>query len=177
MISLLLVLFFAFTGLTLNHPEWTFGQPPTTTEESGTLPEGAIDGDTVDFLTISEYVRSTNGVTGSITSHGTSGTTGWITYLAPGYSASLDFDTSTSAYTVSETTQGFMGALNDIHKGKGTNDAWSVVIDISALVLCFIALTGLTLEILNRSKAKRRNLLLALGGSIVGVVLMVLTLG
>lgn len=42
MVSLLIVLFFAVTGLTLNHQDWTFGQSPQVTTTTGQLPDGAI---------------------------------------------------------------------------------------------------------------------------------------
>ena len=40
MISLLVVLFFGLTGITLNHPDWTFGGSATKDTHTGTLPAG-----------------------------------------------------------------------------------------------------------------------------------------
>ncbi len=37
MLSFLVILFFAITGVTLNHPEWTFGATETLEEETGAL--------------------------------------------------------------------------------------------------------------------------------------------
>ena len=38
MIALLVVLFFGFSGITLNHPTWTLGDGVNSRKETGTLP-------------------------------------------------------------------------------------------------------------------------------------------
>ena len=40
MFSLLIVLFFAITGVTLNHPNWTFGTKGNRVDTTGSLPQG-----------------------------------------------------------------------------------------------------------------------------------------
>ncbi len=40
---------------------------------------------------------------------------------------------------------GVIAVLNDLHKGRDTGLAWSILIDASAIVLTFISLTGLVL--------------------------------
>src|SRR4051794_9666627 len=62
MTSLLIVLFFALTGITLNHPTWFGAGTPQTQTASGTLPGSSLPGGTADPLTISEYLRSTSAV-------------------------------------------------------------------------------------------------------------------
>lgn len=44
MLSLLVVLFFAATGITLNHPEWVFGNAQTIHTYQGTLPQAGSKG-------------------------------------------------------------------------------------------------------------------------------------
>jgi hypothetical protein len=35
--------------------------------------------------------------------------------------------------------------MNDLHKGRDTGRVWSIAIDVSAALLVFISITGLTL--------------------------------
>ena len=40
---------------------------------------------------------------------------------------------------------GFAAIINDLHKGRDSGDAWKWLIDISAILLVFVSLTGLVL--------------------------------
>ena len=40
---------------------------------------------------------------------------------------------------------GFAAVINDLHKGRDTGGVWKLAIDLSAGLLVFISLTGLTL--------------------------------
>lgn len=172
MLSMLLVLFFAVTGLTANHPGWVGG--PRTSTVAGTLPAAAHAGGTWDLLVVSEYVRSSEGVTGTITDHGIDGSQGRLGYQGPGYEAALFFDTGTGAYTLTTTSYGVVGVVNDLHKGRHTTPVWNAVIDISAVVLTLVALTGLTLQLL--IERRRTTALVLLGvGVAAGVALLVLS--
>ena len=177
MTSVLLMLFFGITGLLLNHPSWTFGQDPVTVTATGTLPAAfRTSGGEVDFLFVSEYARTAEGVHGSITGHGVTGTDAWITYAGPGLNASIHLDTGTGDYTVVQTKQGLAAAAGDIHRGVGTGTPWSWAIDISAVFLVVVALTGAGIELYNRSRHRRRDLILASAGLAVAVILLWSTL-
>ena len=65
--------------------------------------------------------------------------------------------------------------LNDLHKGRHTNSVWSWVIDISAIFLTVLSLTGIGL-FLYLKRLRVAGLLTALVGAIVLVVLLRLTL-
>jgi uncharacterized protein len=49
MFSLLIVLFFGITGITLNGPSWTFGGEISTESFTGELPSGALAGGVAAF--------------------------------------------------------------------------------------------------------------------------------
>lgn len=173
MVSLLVVLFFAVTGLLLNNPTWTFGQEPQVTTVSGTLPEGAISNGQPDFLVISEYLRANQGVSGQITDYGTSGDNGRISYGSPGYTATASFTVSGGTFTVQTTRSGVVALLSDLHKGTNAATPWKLAIDASAILLTAVALTGLILQLLMAKK--RTSALVLLGVGVVGgVVLMML---
>lgn len=172
MVALLLVLFFGATGLTLNHPEWTLGFDPVGADYSGTLPDGwESDDGTVEFLTISEYLRETHGIDGAVADFGSDTTDGYISYREPGYAADVFFDLDNGEYRLSVEQQGLIGVLNELHKGRDAGSAWSWVIDLSGVFLVLIAVTGLGLQLF-LAKRRRAALSWALGGSVVAVALI-----
>ena len=111
MISLLVVLFFAITGLTLNHPSWTFGDQTERTTVTGTLPDGwqRADG-TPEFLTISEYLRSEYDVGGEVADFGVDNGQAVISYKGPGYAADAFVDTTDGSFELVVEAQGWIGA-------------------------------------------------------------------
>ncbi len=172
MISLLIVLFFGITGLTLNHPSWTLGSGPSTSTYTGTIPVGFARGGNVDFLAVTEYVRTKNGVRGNVADYGATTTQGTVSFKAPGYAADLTFDVTTGAYQVIVQQQGLLAVMNDLHKGRDTDSSWNWVIDASALFLVLVALTGLGIQIFQK-KRRRRALTIASAFSVIAVILLV----
>jgi len=165
---MLIVAFFAVTGLTLNHPSWTLGSTSTTTR-TGTVPAGAVQGSDVDYLAISEYARDTFGITGHVTDYGADATTGHIDYAGPGYSASVTFSLTDSTLTTTITQGDLLAVLNDIHKGRDTSGAWGWVIDASAILLLFVTVTGIGIQLFQR-KRRRSALIVAGVLSVVTIV-------
>lgn len=175
MIALLLVLFFGITGITANHPEWTFGGGPTTTTKTGTIASPLASDGSVDYLKISERLRDSYGITADVSDYGTTGTTASIAYRAPGYAADATVDTATGAYRVTIEQQGFLGVMNDLHKGRDADSSWKWAIDAAGVFLVAIALSGLILQLV--LKRRRRSALVAAGvGAVAVIVLIFLTL-
>lgn len=175
MIALLVVLFFGATGITVNHPEWTFGVDPTSSSYTGTLPDGwTADDGTVEFLTISEFLRSEYDVDGDVADFGTDATDGWVSYRGPGYSADVFFDLDTGDYTLNVEEQGWIGVMNDLHKGRDTDSSWNWLIDVSGGFLVLISLTGLGIQLLMK-KRRRTALAWALVGTVVTIMLILMT--
>lgn len=175
MISLVIVLFFGLTGITLNHPDWTFGDATDRRTFEGTLPAGSTTPANTDFLAISEFVRATFDVKGAITDYGTNGADGTLNYKGPGYSATLFFRTDTGTFDLNVEQQGFLAVMNDLHKGRDTDSAWNWVVDLAGGLLVLVAATGLGIQLFLR-KRRTRALLLAAGGTILTVVGIVLTI-
>ncbi len=176
MTALLVVLFFAVTGLTLNHPSWTFGDDVDTMTYHGVLPFAATAPDAgVAFLSASEYVRATHGVKGRVDSFGELNGKATIAYRDPAYSAELFFDLHRGTYELTVQQQGWVAVMNDLHKGRDTASSWRWVIDVSAGLLVVVSLTGLVLQV---SLRKRRRLALTTAGvaTLVMAVLVVFTL-
>lgn len=175
MIALVIVLFFGVSGITANHPEWTFAGGPTTTSESGTMTFDVAPDGSVDYLKVSEYLRDTYGISADVADYDTTGTSGTISYRAPGYAADATFDTATGAYRITIEQQGLLGVMNDLHKGRDANSSWKWAIDAAGAFLVLIALSGLLLQLF--LKRRRRSALIFAGaGAVIAVVLIVLTL-
>lgn len=172
MFAFLVILFFGVTGILLNHPSWLFGDEITTTTSEGTLPDTVVvDGERVEFLAVSEYVRSEHGVGGEVTNFDEVDGEGSINYTGPGYGATVRFDVSTLDYEVTVREEGFVNAMRDLHSGSDTGSAWSLVIDVTAVFLVFVAATGLGIQLLMRKR--RRSALLWLGiGSVIAAGLI-----
>lgn len=171
MFSLLIVLFFSLTGLTLNHPDWAFGNVATHQEAKGTLPVGWQVNQKVDWLKVVEYLRSENKVRGSAGEMRSDSSQSTVRFAAPGYSADIVIESATGKYTLNTTAQGLVAVMNDFHRGRDAGSAWSWVIDLSAGFLTLVALTGLGL--LLYLKKIRGSALLALlgGGTVIGIIM------
>ena len=172
--SLLVVLFFAVTGITLNHPTWFGASSPQTDSSTGVLPATAAGNGTADLLAISEYLRSNLGVTGQVTAHTETSAGGTIDYEGPGTTAAVSYTTSTGAYKLTTTSYGLVGVLNDLHKGRHTGTTFGWVIDVSGGLLTLVAITGLLLQLYIR-RSRRTGLMLAGVGAVAGIVLMLIS--
>ncbi|GAB5603660.1 hypothetical protein FJNA_21860 [Thermus sp. FJN-A] len=166
LLAFLTLLFFALTGLTLNHPEW-FGEG-SPRKVSGTLPGAPyLEGQAVDWLRLAEDLRAL-GLRGRVADRGEAGQEVWVSFRAPGYAADAQVDPGTGAYRVVVTAHGLVAALNDLHKGRDTPGGWRVFLDLSALFLALVSLTGLLLGLFLRKTRRAALLSLLLGFLLFG---------
>ena len=170
MFSLLLILFFAATGVTLNHPDWTFGGVEKRQQLSGSLPAGWIEGGQPDALKIAEFLRARYGLHGSADDFQYSGGAGGLSFRAPGYSADVQFDES-GKYSVDVDAQGALAVANDFHKGRDSGGAWSWVIDVSGVFLVVVALTGLGLMLFLKKVRTASLVSIVVGGLVMGYLM------
>lgn len=176
MIAFIIILFFGATGLLLNHPEWLGGDELVTELFDGTLPDTVRnDVGAVEFLSVSEFLRSEHGVVGEVTNFDQVGNEGSINYTGPAYGASARFDAETLEYDLRVTEENFINAMRDLHTGDDTNTVWDWVIDISAGFLLFVSVTGLGIQLFMKKRRTKALLWLA-GGAVLTLVLGFLTL-
>lgn len=165
MVSFVIVIFFGLTGITLNHPTWTFGSEVVRTDASGDLPDTVFDADgDVEFLMVSEFLRESEGVKGEVKGFSTEGTEGSITYRSPGYSAQAVFDTETGAYELATEQQGWLAIMNELHKGRDANSPWRWTIDISGAVLVIVGVSGLVIQFVMRKRRTKALISVVVGG-------------
>jgi uncharacterized protein len=169
MLSLVLVLFFAVSGVTLNHPTWTFGSKPREVKSVGTLPSGWNANGTVNWFVVSEHLRSKESLRGEVASKSGDVTDANIDYKGPGYEATA-FIHKDGKYDLTVVTQGFLGYVNDLHKGRDARSSWKWLIDVIGIALAFIALTGLFLQFFLRKRRRSAMVSIAVGAVIMGVL-------
>jgi len=157
MASFAIVLFFSVTGLTLNHAD-KFTSQVHSTQEKGTLNINWVnvtDTTKIPKLEIVEYLREKNNIRAAFTEFRIEDDQLGVSFKGPGYEADIFIDRATGSYEVTKTSAGFVGVINDLHKGRDTGPVWSVVIDIAAILMTIISLTGLLLLLyIKRKKVK-----------------------
>ena len=168
MVSLLVVLFFAATGVTLNHPDWLAGE--RTEEVSGTLPSTWKTAKGIDWLVVAEHLRAKYGVHGTVADRTEDDREGALTFRAPGYSADCFIDVRTGSYKLTVSYQGAVGVLNDLHRGRDAGRTWAWLIDVAGIFLVFLSLTGLSLLFYLR-KVRLKGMLTLVAGAVLVIVL------
>jgi uncharacterized protein len=177
-ISLVGMLLFAITGVTLNHAAQIKAEPQTVTRE-GVLPQ-ALRGE----LKAAE-------ATGATLPHSTrqwlaqemkvkapAGAVEWspgeayVGLPGPGRDGSVTIDTETGEVAYERTERGWIAYLNDLHKGRNTGPAWAWFIDIFAAACVVFCVTGLiVLQI--HSKARPSTWPLVGAGLVIPLLLAI----
>ena len=165
MLSFALVFFFAVTGLTLNHAD-RFGDQTRTQQEKGSMDLSWVkEPDTLKIakLQIVEYLRNKHGIKAAMSDFRIDDSQIGVSFKGPGFAADAFIDRATGAYDLTRTSAGFVGIINDLHKGRDTGKVWSVLIDVSAVLLTLVSLTGLLLLLFLKKRRISGLLVAALG--------------
>lgn len=93
-----------------------------------------------------------------------------VSFNGPGYTADGFIDRSTGSYDLTVTTAGYIAVLNDLHKGRDTGSKWAVIIDISAILMVLVSLTGFMM-IFFITRRKSKGLWVAALGTVTLVLL------
>ena len=165
MVSLLAVLFFAATGVTLNHPDWLAAE--RTEESSGTLPAAWKTEKGIDWLVVAEHLRASHHVRGAVAVRTEDDREAALTFRAPGYSADAYVDVRKGSYRLTVSYQGAIGMVNDLHRGRDAGRAWAWLIDVAGVFLVLLSLTGLGLLFYLRKVRLSGLVTLAAGAALV----------
>lgn len=171
--SFALVLFFAATGLTLNHPDWFAGQTKTV-QLHGQAPVALLhtrDADGANKLALVELLRQHDHVRGAVSDLRVDDTQISISFRAPGYTADAFIDRDTGKYDITQVQNGFVAVMNDLHRGRDAGRTWGLLIDSSSVLLIAVSITGLVL-IWFVYKRRTSGLLLA-GIAALGLIVIV----
>jgi len=161
--------FFAVTGVTLNHPSWFGVDDQRVTEYTGELrtewmgpaapasdanepaPTAPADAaistssDHVAKLEIVEHLRNAHGIRGAVSEFRIDDAELLVLFKGPGYAADSVIDRKTGSYTITETVMGAVAVINDLHKGRDSGPAWSLLIDVTAVLMVLVSITGIIL--------------------------------
>ncbi|MGA2701361.1 MAG: PepSY-associated TM helix domain-containing protein [Isosphaeraceae bacterium] len=142
--------------------------------EAGASPEDSADlSRQVNKLDVVEFLRQTHGIRGALAEFEVDESECVVTFKGPGYAADAFIDRDAGRYTLTQSFHGVIAVLNDLHKGRDTGLAWSILIDASAIVLTFISLTGLVL-LLYLKLRRIPGLVVAIIGTIIVLALFLL---
>ena len=143
MASFGILFFFAVTGLTLNHVDW-FANQQRTVQAKGVFNKDWLGG-TVQKLEIVEQLRTKYSIKAALGDFRIEDAQCSISFKGPGYSADVFVDRSTGQYELTETRNGWGAVINDLHKGRDTGQTWSLMIDLSAILMTLVSITGFAL--------------------------------
>jgi hypothetical protein len=168
MLSFALLLFFAVTGLTLNHAEW-FDSHERPTVIHGALNKAWVN--TPDPAAVAKdelvnYFRRKYRTKDALSDFHVDGQQCEILFKGPGYEADAIIDRETGTYDLSVSPFSLVAILNDLHKGRDAGKSWSAVIDFSAILMALVSLTGLTL-IFFLNKRRFSGLVLVVVGALL----------
>lgn len=168
----MVVLLFSITGITLNHPEWTFGIVERQTEVKGQLsPEWVREGAEVKKLEVVEHLRAQHHFRGKLADFRADDFECALSFKSPGYAVDGTVDRKTGEYQFTVASQGLVAVINDLHRGRDAGRAWAWLIDISAVLLVLVSLTGLGM-LLYLKRTRTSALWSGFAGLVVLAVLM-----
>lgn len=171
MASFGILFFFAVTGLTLNHADWFFTDQAATTRNKGAVPADWVKPGvaSVAKLEVVEHLRREHGVRGLLGEFRVEDERCSASFHGPGYAAEALVDRATGTYELSVTRMGFVAVINDLHKGRDSGAGWSLVVDLSAILMIIVSLTGLVLILFLRRHVVN-GLLIAAAGALVSTL-------
>ncbi|EDP57818.1 PepSY-associated TM helix domain-containing protein [Vibrio sp. AND4] len=183
MALLLVTLFFAFTGITLNRPELFERNEPIIQQYALTIPSEQLFVNEESFQPNRQALLSF--LTQEVDLRGTPSAFDVYTELedgelvigelsldfkGPGYNATVFVDMTTGEAEVETTHYGIVALLNDLHKGRNSGDVWKWFIDATALLMIFFVLTGVCL-LLPKKKTLRTSMLWMSFGTVLSLII------
>jgi len=178
-LSLIGMLLFAITGITLNHAGQIEAEPKVVSRKA-TLPpdllavlaKGPEEGKRPLPIQLEPFLDEAVGADVAGREGEWSADEVYVALARPGGDAWVSIDRETGAVEHEKTTRGAISLLNDLHKGRNTGKAWSWFIDIFAAACVIFTVTGL---ILLQFHARARPLTWPLVGlGLVAPVLLVI---
>lgn len=179
MLVLVLLLFFAATGITLNHPEWQSSHGVSSARQQLALPlqfktllwsDDALQ-QAAQANKIASWLRQQHQVEGAVFnfSYDADEQLLELDFKRPaGYSNAL-IELVTGEVELTTEYAGTLALLNDLHKGRYAGSSWKWLIDLTAVACVLFGLTGFYL--LWRQPSRRRS---GVNTAVFGVILILL---
>lgn len=169
-LSLIGLLLFAVTGITLNHAA-DIPAEPVTVEQTATLPAPLLDrlaafpGESTDPVPDAIARWASEALQVRIAGRPTETTADeiYVSLPEPGGDGWLTIDRATGDALRERTTRGWVAWLNDLHKGRNTGPVWYWFIDVFAVACVVFAVTGFALTWMHARQRPSTWPLLGLG--------------
>lgn len=168
-----LLVFFCFTGITLNHPSW--GASSNNHVEQLTFPailiEEIAQNEELPIKAIQQYIEQHTGLE-KPRSIDVLPEFGEITYdypLPAGY-VFITVLTQDNRIEIEHKKGSLVVLMNDLHKGRHSGELWKSLIDISAILMLLFSFTGLFI-LLQNAKQRRQGFYVLLLGSVTPVLI------
>jgi len=169
MVSFTILLFFAVSGLTLNHADWFTSGKETTKKLNGTVNvKWVSEPDTakINKLQLVEFFRNKHQVKGALSDFRIDDREVSFSFKGPGYIADVFVEREDGRYELSETRMGAVAIINDLHKGRDSGLAWSWIIDVSAVLMTLVSISGIILICFIKKK-RTSGFLIAIVGTVI----------
>lgn len=169
-VSLVGMLLFAVTGITLNHAA-SIPATPSVIDRSATLAPSLLHmlkptpkaSDAPIPSPVAASVSAAVGLDPTGRAAEWSDQEVYVAMPRPGGDAWVSVDRTTGAIKSEVTRQGFIALLNDLHKGRNTGLAWRLFLDVFAAGAILFTLTGLMLLQFHAKHRKKTWPLVGLG--------------
>lgn len=178
-VSMIGILLFAVTGITLNHAA-TIGATPSVVSRRGTLPaplvralHGQRAADAPLPAPVAMEIARQVGLDPSGRPAEWSDSEAYVALPRPGGDAWVSVDRAGGGISAEITDRGWISYLNDLHKGRNAGAAWVWFIDIFAAACILFTLTGFFLL---QFHARHRRLTWPLVGLGLAVPLLIVIL-
>jgi hypothetical protein len=179
MLVLILLLFFAATGITLNHPDWQSALGASSTQQQLQLPDALQQLEWTDDALqqatqagkIAAWLRQQHQVEGAVFNFSFEPDEQLLEldFKRPaGYSNAV-IELESGSVELSTEFAGTLALLNDLHKGRYAGTSWKWLIDVTAVACLLFGLTGFYL--LWRQPSRRRS---GVNTAIAGLIVLLL---
>jgi uncharacterized protein len=171
--AFLMLMFFAATGLMLNHPEWFEGERiedvqiltlPASLGQHIATQENPSD-------VILQYIRTQQSVIGRYQSSEIMDGDVMIRLESPAGSTDIWVNRMDQQIEITQKPATAVNMLNDLHRGKHVSTAWRWLIDVSAIVVMLLSVAGYVLFLTIKTRLLAHLSLTALSIATVLVLL------
>jgi uncharacterized protein len=165
-----LALLFGVTGLTLNHGDFGFSDPQIARSEI-LVDKNFVDNP--DRATLEQCVRQKLGIRSRSTDYHDDPDQIQMTFAVPGARTIVTINRVDGTGQVEKESRGFLGKLDDLHKGFDAGNIWYWTIDVAAVLLVISSLTGMVTLLALRARRRTGFTVCALGILTVIVIYVV----
>lgn len=170
--AFLALIFFAITGLLLNHPEWTTADKEQPSKETTVTLAAAelarAKAATDPAKALGEAVGRKTPLIGAWQSGEVIDEEAQLRFEGPKGSSDVVVDLATGKAEVETKRARLIDTINELHRGKNSGGAWKAVIDASAIVILLLSVIGYVLFFSLRFRL--RTSLILTGASLAGLV-------